>query len=196
MQQRHRQTNLRHLGVLFCIGQGVVQHLTDIPTESNRKGFSLLFLFFSLNKAAKRSEAKRHIIHHTPLFSVLGKAFVISLGHLSSLPMVSPQPRVRSFWILTSVSLHYSAGSRAGILGASTQITGQGLFRITGGLRLDFLPALFFVSFFRISFSSKIRGTAAMHEARLCPRQNILWILDSHAYYFQPSFFCYFDSSS
>lgn len=29
-----------------------------------------------------------------------------------------------------------------------------------------------------------------MHEARLCPRQNILWILDSHAYYFQPSFFC------
>lgn len=28
-----------------------------------------------------------------------------------------------------------------------------------------------------------------MHEARLCPRQNILWILDSPIYYFQPSFF-------
>jgi hypothetical protein len=159
------------------------------PNGEQPQGFPPCFSFF---QSQQSSEAKRHILHHTALFSVLGQAFVIFLGHLSPPPTVSPQPRARSFWILTSVSLTTRlVPGRA--FWAHQHTTGQGLFRITGGLRFDFFGT--FLCFPRISFSSKIRGTAAMHEARLCPRQNILWILDSHAYYFQPSFFCYFDSS-
>lgn len=135
--------HLRHLGVSFCIGQGVVHHLTDIPTKSNRKGSLTAFLFSS----QQSSEAKRHILHHTALFSVLGQAFVISPGNLSSPPTVSQPPRVRCFRISTTVPLTTRlVPGRA--FWAHQHTTGQGLFRITGGLRFDFQHfSLFFPGF-------------------------------------------------
>ena len=87
-------------------------------------------------------------------------------------------PRVRQGW--------FQGGH---LLGASTSISNRAGTLSNYRAACNLISA-FFHMLSRIFLLVKDKRNAAMHEARLCPRQNILWILDSPDYYFQPSFFC------
>jgi hypothetical protein len=142
---------------------------------------------FSIDKAAKRSDwfFTRHCFHHF---------WVRLYCHTSGRSLTSFSVSYHNRELGLSGSRYLPPNQHGWfqgghVLGASSFISNWA-GTLSNYRRLATLISAFFLCF-RIFLYVKDKRNAAMHEARLCPRQNILWILDSPDYYFQPSFFCF-----